>query len=387
LKGLPYVLKDKRPGVNAKGETVFRYRCQKWKSTACKAALSLYVKLDANDCLLEGTEPQIRDGKEHTACQDDEKLSKRAREDIKILDLREDMKHRVEEIVLAQPMLGARTVATQVMEEIKRDHKGEAFEFLTIDQMKSQVYEFKKLEYGNWNGIIKHSKLFYCNEDDERPFLQFHFGFPLDGEWREMLGWGHPDLIFLLKSGDHNIFVDCTFSVCPHGFYQLLIFMIYDEATELYIPIFYVLLPSKHYLCYYHALHQCVCASDWKVHCRSWTCDFEKALINAVKEQFGLKRDGVTPSESICCYFHWKQCLRRRLLELHIDKDLISKLMDKDGLINLLPLVPIDDIPRAIRFIRSKFNEGVSSSKFDKFWSYFVKVWMKDILYTIVYSI
>ena len=65
--------------------------------------------------------------------------------------------------------------------------------------------------------VEEHSKLYFCSDDDERPFLQFHFGFPLDGVWREMLGWGHPDLIFLLKSGDHNIFVNCTFSVCPKG--------------------------------------------------------------------------------------------------------------------------------------------------------------------------
>ena len=148
--------------------------------------------------------------------------------------------------------------------------------------------------------------------------------------------------------------------------------------SELYIPIFYVLLPSKHYLCYYHALQNIICATDWKVNCRSWTCDFEKALIAAVKEQFGLKRDGVTPSESIYCYFHWKQCLRRRLLELYIDKDIISMLMDNNGLINLIPLVPIDDVSRAIRFIRSIFLEGDAKPKFDKFWNYFEKVWMKE---------
>jgi len=53
-------------------------------------------------------------------------------------------------------------------------------------------------------------------------------------------------------------------------------------------------------------------------------------------------------------------------------------LMDKDGLINLIPLVPIDDVPRAFRFIRSIFPEGDAKPKFDKFWNYFEKVWMKE---------
>jgi hypothetical protein len=157
--------------------------------------------------------------------------------------------------------------------------------------------------------------------------------------------------------------------------------MIYDEATELYLPIFYVLLPSKHYLCYYHALHNIVCLSEWKVQCSSFTCDFEKALQNAVQEQFGFKKDG-TPSLSVGCLFHWKQAVRRRLLRLYIDKDIISRLMDKNGLINLLTVVPIDDLPKAIRYIQSQFVEmrvGAYKVKFDAFWAYFSKVGTKSL--------
>ena len=47
------------------------------------------------------------------------------------------------QLVIAQPTLGAtRAVATRVMQEIKDEHKkGKAFECLTIDQMRTQVYE------------------------------------------------------------------------------------------------------------------------------------------------------------------------------------------------------------------------------------------------------
>jgi hypothetical protein len=37
----------------------------------------------------------------------------------------------------------------------------------------------------------------------------------------EMIGWGHPDLIHMIKGGDHNIFIDCTFKCCPKGYYQV----------------------------------------------------------------------------------------------------------------------------------------------------------------------
>lgn len=104
-KELAYSLKDRRPGVSSEGETTFRYRCPKYRSTtpACKASLSLFFKLNDEGFLL--AEPtRIHLSHDHTTCQK-EKLSKRSREDIKIIDLREVMKHRVEERVIAQPTL------------------------------------------------------------------------------------------------------------------------------------------------------------------------------------------------------------------------------------------------------------------------------------------
>ena len=67
---------------------------------------------------------------------------------------------------------------------------------------------------------------------------------------------------------------------------------------------------------------------------------------------------------------------RERLVKLHIDKACISELMGPDGLINLLPLVPIADVPKTILYIRFKFNERTYTDTFDAFWAYFTKVWM-----------
>jgi hypothetical protein len=74
------------------------------------------------------------------------------------------------------------------------------------------------------------------------------------------------------------------------------------------------------------------------------------------------------------------------MLKEHIPADLISELMGPDGLINILPLVPVTELHVAIQYIRSKFNEKTIvegkekdyTSKFDLFWSYFEKVWMRD---------
>lgn len=55
----------------------------------------------------------------------------------------------------------------------------------------------------------------------------------------------------------------------------------------------------------------------------------------------------------------------------------LSKRLDKKGLINLLPLAKLADIPKTIEFIRSHFNEGENASRFTTFWNYFTKVWLK----------
>jgi hypothetical protein len=50
--------------------------------------------------------------------------------------------------------------------------------------------------------------------------------------------------------------------------------------------------------------------------------------------------------------------LRRKLMDLHIPKPIISELVNGKGLLNLLTVVPINEIEnRAIAYIRKHFNE------------------------------
>jgi len=52
--------------------------------------------------------------------------------------------------------------------------------------------------------------------------------------------------------------------------------------------------------------------------------------------------------------------------------------MDKNGLINILPLVPTDElITKAIPYIRMHFDEGEDEVKFDIFWNYFTNTWIR----------
>ena len=60
-----------------------------------------------------------------------------------------------------------------------------------------------------------------------------------------------------------------------------------------------------------------------------------------------------------------------------IPDEVITPLMNKTGLINILLTIPIEDIePKGIPYVRQHFDEGVHRAKFDIFWKYFVKTWM-----------
>ena len=51
--------------------------------------------------------------------------------------------------------------------------------------------------------------------------------------------------------------------------------------------------------------------------------------------------------------------------------------MDENGLINILTVIPVDEIEtKGIEYIKSKFNPGIYGKHFDNFWIYFKKTWL-----------
>jgi len=246
--------------------------------------------------------------------------------------------------------------------------------------MKRIVYYVRSKEYGDWLGRITCPPLSTTFINDEHHFFQFMLYPPVTSKFgnnpnvtriQKIIGWGHPDLIFQLKHGKMNLFIDCTFKSCPRGFYQCMIIMMYSTAYATYIPIFYVLLESKCETVYYHALEQCIGASDWKMDALTVSCDFETALMNQCKLQFrGAKLVG--------CLFHWKQALRRKLLKCHVPQDIITSLLGPNGTANILTETPINDmIGKGIPYVRFMTNEGDYVKQLDVFWNYFTDTWMK----------
>ena len=286
-----------------------------------------------------------------------------------ILDLTAEMKIKIE-LLSVTDMKPARLLAESISEDFELLYTGQIVKCLTRDQIRKLILKFRNEEFGNWRAVISSPPLCFSSDGDERLFLQFNHSLNVDDELVNFIGWANPDLIFLLRCIKSNLFIDCTFYIVPKGFSQCMIIMVYHPVTKLYLPVFFILLQSAKYEVYFHAIGAAIGQCDFMCEGLTVTLDYEQGLIKAVTEQF-------PDADKVLCLFHWKQAIRRKLLSFHIPKNVVSLLMGHDGLINILPIVEIVDIPKAIQYIRAHFAEGSYQEHFSKFWRYFENTWCK----------
>jgi hypothetical protein len=162
---------------------------------------------------------------------------------VAVLNIKAEMKRWAEELAVKDVSKSATFLSqsTSVMSEFEETYVGVPVKMLTMPQIKRLIYTSRGSEFKDWENAIQCFPLGTCSKEDERSFLQFYLA----------------DLIFLLKSGMLNYFVDCTFFTVPRGFFQLMVIMVYLAAYDMY-----VLLQSKKCTAYYHAIHQCMYAGD-----------------------------------------------------------------------------------------------------------------------------
>lgn len=93
-----------------------------------------------------------------------------------------------------------------------------------------------------------------------------------------LVGWAHPDLIKLLKYKQTTLSLDRTFRCVPRPFYQCAVMMVFDHATDLFVPVFYTLCTSKTQDTYWHLMEAVNVAADDKIEPSMVVCDFEAGL-------------------------------------------------------------------------------------------------------------
>ena len=81
-------------------------------------------------------------------------------------------------------------------------------------------------------------------------FLRFNISFvDEEGKFQRILGYRHQSL-FLLLRGKVHLFIDATFRLVPHPFYQCLIILVWDVQCEIYVPVMYILMTGKSHAMY-----------------------------------------------------------------------------------------------------------------------------------------
>jgi hypothetical protein len=125
---------------------------------------------------------------------------------------------------------------------------------------------------------------------------------------------------------------------------------------------------SKSREAYYMVLMKLAMASNWKLDPGTITCDYEMALINSVKETY-------QNATIVGCLFHFKQALRRKLIDIGIAKEEL-KLFMESGKLDVLTIIPRAEIVEfGIPYLRS-FESREQKGKWNIFWKYFLKTWV-----------
>ncbi|KAJ6641761.1 hypothetical protein Bhyg_06704, partial [Pseudolycoriella hygida] len=109
-------------------------------------------------------------------------------------------------------------------------------------------------------------------------------------------------------------YMDGTFDICPPLFSQL--YTIHGRRNNLHFPLVYVLASKKDYFTYEGLFNQLKVA-DKRLQPKKIMIDFEKAAHKAAEDVF----EGVEVSG---CFFHFCQCLYRKIQECGLQKTYIE---------------------------------------------------------------
>jgi hypothetical protein len=88
----------------------------------------------------------------------------------------------------------------------------------------------RAIEFGGALDSLRSFPLNAVSITDKALFFQFSLHVSIKGHVQNIIGWGHPKLMFHLAAGPVQVFVDCTFKVVPLGFSQVLLIMVYLAA-------------------------------------------------------------------------------------------------------------------------------------------------------------
>ncbi|KAK1940031.1 hypothetical protein P3T76_008354 [Phytophthora citrophthora] len=123
--------------------------------------------------------------------------------------------------------------------------------------------------------------------------------------------------------------------------------MVFDNATDLFVPLFFTLCTAKTQDTYWHLMEAINVAADDKVEPSIVVFDFEGGQQTAAQVQY-------QDAQIVGYYFHFKQACRRMMKALRIPEREISIAMRK-GVLDMLTVTPHEKIEGpGIQYVHNK---------------------------------
>ena len=155
--------------------------------------------------------------------------------------------------------------------------------------------------------------------------------------------------------------------------------MIFDMGTKTYTPVAWVLMTGKTEECYWQAFNWLTSIAD--IVASYIGVDFERAFFTQVAIHF-------PEAKLIGCLFHFKQAVRRKMIEMGIPENEVKFAMRR-GVVDLITVIAKDELHKGIAFIRTMIidlfmdlydnseesdkEQTDSSLRWDQFWEvYFI---------------
>ncbi|KAJ8535238.1 hypothetical protein ON010_g13500 [Phytophthora cinnamomi] len=211
-------------------------------------------------------------------------------------------------------------------------------------------------------------------------FFQFHQSRPKSDPTSKpdrIIGWAHPELRQLLLYNGVSLFLDGTFRCVPTEFKQCMVLMVHDQASDLFVPVYFVLCTSKAQDMYLDTLELIHKDTAEKLNPCDIVCDFELPLINAVEKLF-------PNAEVIGCLFHFKQAVRGRKKTTYHNPEAEIRIAMQKVVLAVQTVIDPELVPRqGIRWVKRTIRDRCAAagvtytrSKWRRFWGYFRATWL-----------
>ncbi|DAZ96896.1 TPA: LOW QUALITY PROTEIN: hypothetical protein N0F65_008857 [Lagenidium giganteum] len=235
------------------------------------------------------------------------------------------------------------------------------------------------------------SSFFYLPIGDSVSSFQFHHVLPnasCASKPHRVIGWAllaatdkrptrtSPKCSNLLKYKSTTILVDVTFRCLPRNFAQCVIIMVHDNASDEFVPVFFVLTTSKTSDTYWDVIH-------FVIKLRTKSLSLFKSYATSSED---LSTLSAPKTQVTGCLFHWKQALRRKMKSLCIPENQVNIAMER-GVVDMLTGIPHGFITcKVIAWVRRKIRERCAElstnyavKTWKRFWAYFHHTWIDTI--------